>query len=36
MPETASYYHVAYTIALTIYAAYGWTLYARLKRLRNK
>jgi len=23
MPETSSYYHVAYTVALSIYALYG-------------
>lgn len=36
MPETSSYYHVAYTVALTIYAFYGASLYLRRKRLRRK
>jgi hypothetical protein len=34
MPETSSYYHVAYTVALAIYAAYAVSLYVRRKRLR--
>ena len=34
MPETSSYYHIAYTIALGIYAAYAVSLYVRRKRLR--
>jgi hypothetical protein len=34
MPETSSYYHVAYTVALGIYAAYAISLYLRRKRLR--
>jgi hypothetical protein len=34
MPETSSYYHLAYTIALGIYALYGVSLYFRRKRLR--
>ena len=36
MPETSSYYHVAYTVALSIYALYGISLYLRRKRLRGK
>jgi hypothetical protein len=36
MPETSSYYHIAYTMALTIYAVYGVSLYLRRKRLRMK
>jgi hypothetical protein len=36
MPETSAYYHLAYTIALGIYAAYGLSLYLRRKRLRPK
>jgi hypothetical protein len=36
MPETSSYYHVAYTVALSIYALYGVSLYLRRKRLRGK
>jgi hypothetical protein len=36
MPETSSYYHVAYTVALTIYSIYGVSLYVRRKRLRRK
>jgi len=35
MPETSAYYHVAYTIALGIYIAYGVSLYVRLKRVRR-
>jgi hypothetical protein len=34
MPETSSYYHVAYTLALGIYAVYAIGLYLRRKRLR--
>jgi hypothetical protein len=36
MPETSAYYHVAYTVALSIYALYGISLYLRRKRLRGK
>jgi len=35
MPETSFYYHVAYTIALGIYAIYGLSLYVRHKRLHR-
>lgn len=35
MPETSFYYHVAYTIALGIYAAYALSLYVRRKRLER-
>lgn len=34
MPETSSYYHIAYAIALGIYAAYGFSLYIRRKRVK--
>jgi hypothetical protein len=34
MPETSSYYHVAYAIALGIYAAYALSLYIRLKGVK--
>ena len=34
MPETSSYYHLAYTIALGIYAAYALSLHVRRKRVR--
>jgi hypothetical protein len=34
MPDTSSYYHVAYTIALGIYAVYAISLHLRRKRLR--
>jgi hypothetical protein len=34
MPETSSYYHVAYTVALSIYAVYAISLHLRRKRLR--
>lgn len=36
MPDTSTYYHLAYTIALGIYAAYALSLYLRRKRLRVK
>jgi hypothetical protein len=36
MPDTSSYYHVAYTVGLGIYAAYALSLYLRRKRLRAK
>ena len=36
MPETSSYYHVAYTIALGIYALYALSLYVRRKRVRSR
>jgi hypothetical protein len=35
MPETSSAYHLAYTIALSIYAAYAASLYFRRKALRK-
>jgi hypothetical protein len=34
MPETSSYYHVAYTVALGIYVVYAISLYLRRKRLK--
>ena len=34
MPETSTYYHIAYTVALGIYTAYALSLYFRRKRLR--
>lgn len=34
MPETSSYYHLAYTFALGIYGAYALSLYIRRRRLR--
>ena len=36
MPETSTYYHLAYTIALGIYAAYALSVYLRRKGLRAK
>jgi len=36
MPETSSFYHVAYTVALSIYTAYALSLYFRRKRLRAR
>lgn len=36
MPETSSYYHIAYAAALGIYALYGLSLYTRRKRLRSR
>ena len=34
MPETSSYYHIAYAIALGIYAVYGLSLYVRRKGVK--
>jgi hypothetical protein len=36
MPETSAYYHVAYTLALGIYALYALSLYVRRKRARPR
>ena len=36
MPETSTYYHIAYTVALTIYSLYGISLWVRRKRLREQ
>lgn len=36
MPETSTYYHIAYTVALTIYVLYGVSLWARRKRVREQ
>jgi hypothetical protein len=36
MPDTSAYYHIAYTVALGIYAAYAVSLYARRKNLRRR
>ena len=36
MPDTSAYYHIAYTIALGIYAAYALSLYLRRTRLQGK
>ena len=36
MPETSSYYHLAYTIALGIYAVYALSLYVRRKRVKAR
>ena len=36
MPDTFAYYHLAYTIALGVYAAYALSLYLRRKRVRAK
>ena len=33
MPDTSFYYHLAYIIALGIYAAYAVSLYVRRKRV---
>ena len=35
MPETSSFYHLAYTLALGIYIAYAVSLYVRRKRVRG-
>lgn len=35
MPETSFYYHLAYTIALGIYVAYGLSLYIRRNRVKE-
>ena len=36
MPETSSYYHVAYGIALGIYAVYGLSLYIGRKGVKAR
>jgi hypothetical protein len=36
MPDTSWYYHVAYTVALSIYAGYALSLYVRLKRVKRE
>ncbi len=36
MPETSAYYHLAYALALGVYAVYGLSLYLRRRRLRAK
>ena len=36
MPDTSAYYHIAYTVALSIYAAYAVSLFVRRKRLRRE
>jgi hypothetical protein len=36
MPETSAYYHVAYTVALSIYTLYAISIVARRRRLRSK
>lgn len=36
MPETSKYYHIAYTIALSIYTLYAVSLWMRRKRLRQR
>lgn len=36
MPETSAYYHIAYTVALSIYAAYAVSLYVRRKRVKRE
>lgn len=36
MPETSTYYHIAYTVALGIYCLYALSLYARRKRLKGR
>jgi hypothetical protein len=36
MPDTSASYHLAYAIALGIYAAYALSLYVRRKRVRAK
>ena len=34
MPETSSYYKLAYIMAFAIYGAYALSLYVRRKRLK--
>ena len=36
MPDTASYYHLAYGVALTIYTLYALSLWLRRKNLRER
>lgn len=35
MPDTSGYYHVAYTVALGIYALYAVSLYVRRNKVRR-
>lgn len=35
MPDNALYYHLAYGVALTVYALYGLSLYLRSRRMRG-
>jgi hypothetical protein len=35
MPETSSYYYLAYALALGIYVAYAASLYIRRKHVRG-
>ncbi len=34
MPDNAKFLHLAYGVALAIYALYAWSLYVRGRRLR--
>ncbi len=36
MADTSAYYHLAYTIALSIYAGYALSLYVRRKRVKRE
>lgn len=36
MPDTSAYYHIAYTVALSIYAGYALSLYFRRKRVKRE
>lgn len=36
MPETSTYYHVAYTIALSIYTLYAVSIWMRRKKVRQR
>jgi hypothetical protein len=36
MPDTSAYYHLAYTIALSIYTLYAISLFVRRRRVRSK
>ena len=36
MPETSSYYHIGYTIALSIYTLYAVSLWMRRKKVRER
>jgi len=36
MPDTSTYYHIAYTVALSIYLGYALSLYFRRKRVKRE
>ena len=36
MPDNAGYYHAAYALAATVYAAYGVSIWWRARRVRER